>query len=88
MINPVNFDEELGKKVLNMLRTSLFYDSDFPQTFWLMSITHAYNLWKSDSANYYALKAVSLAPTWALPFNDLETFIIIFLFKIARYMNY
>ncbi|MBK7305036.1 MAG: hypothetical protein IPI90_17800 [Saprospiraceae bacterium] len=74
MINPVNFDEELGKKVLNMLRTSLFYDSDFPQTFWLMSITHAYNLWKSDSANYYALKAVSLAPTWALPFNDLANF--------------
>jgi len=62
-----NLDKSLGKQVISKIKECFKWEADFPQAYYLLSRTYAYNLNDLDSADYYLEKAVQFAPTWIIP---------------------
>ena len=65
-----NKDEAVGRTAISNFLKALEYQSDMPHIYWAMNFAYGYNLLKADSAEYFTEKAVSLAPSWQLPYAN------------------
>ena len=61
-------DPAWGERVLEQFRRALDWQPDMPHVYYWMSYVYSTNIVRLDSMQYYAHRAVSLAPGWALPY--------------------
>lgn len=66
-----NKNEAIGRQVLSKLYLSQSYQADMPHIYWVMNFAYGFNLMQMDSAEYYTEKAISLNPSWQLPYSNL-----------------
>ena len=64
-------DRELGEQALAKYRAALALQPDFPHPYHSMSAVYFWQLLEPDSAEYYATRAVELAPSWFVPYSTL-----------------
>ena len=66
-----NPNKELGNKALAEFRQALQFQPEQPQAYWQMIDVYGYNFLQPDSAEFYALKAMRLHPSWIKPYVEL-----------------